>query len=431
MARPEPSIGTSPRDRVATVSEMAPRPRGRAPRFLLYSHDALGLGHVRRNLAIAGALTEIGPRAAVLLATGSEEAAMLTIPAGVDILKLPGLRKFGNERYGARRLPMPATEFAALRAHVLRAAVESFRPDVLLADKHPLGPQGELRPALQVARAAGIGAVLGLRDILDQPASVASEWGPRALFQQIGKYYDRVLVYGQRDIFDPVREYGFPAPVAARTSFCGYVFRPATLRAETDDGGEEFHRAERTRPLVLATAGGGEDGFALLATFIEAVAGQAWDSMVVSGSQCDARVAERLRGLAADASVAFRAFVPGLSGGFRSLDALVCMGGYNTLVESVVAGVPTVCVPRVHPRREQLLRARAFARLGLLSLLEPHRLDPPRLTSAIQRALEERHVPHPEGAGSLDVDGARRAAAHVLDLANGAALRRSPDRAAR
>jgi hypothetical protein len=32
-----------------------------APRFLLYSHDALGLGHVRRNLVIAGALVERCP----------------------------------------------------------------------------------------------------------------------------------------------------------------------------------------------------------------------------------------------------------------------------------------------------------------------------------------------------------------------------------
>ena len=28
-------------------------------RFLFYSHDGLGLGHTRRNLAIAAALTEI------------------------------------------------------------------------------------------------------------------------------------------------------------------------------------------------------------------------------------------------------------------------------------------------------------------------------------------------------------------------------------
>jgi hypothetical protein len=39
-------------------------------RFLFYSHDGYGLGHTCRNLAIARALTELAPRASVLLATG-------------------------------------------------------------------------------------------------------------------------------------------------------------------------------------------------------------------------------------------------------------------------------------------------------------------------------------------------------------------------
>jgi predicted glycosyltransferase len=387
---------------------------------------------VRRNLAIAGALTELEPRASVLLATSADEAPMLSIPTGVDILKLPGLRKLGNERYGARRLAISAAEFATVRAQILRAAVESFRPQVLLADKHPLGPGEELRPALQVARTEGVRTVLGLRDILDHPATVASEWAPRAIFDQIQRYYDRVLVYGRPHIFDPVREYGFPDPVAAMTSFCGYVFRPASGPARPDEGPEDFGRAPRTRPLVLATAGGGEDGFALLATFIKAVAGRPWDAIVVSGSQCGPEEAQRLRGLAAEAEVGFRTFVPGLSGAFGALDALVCMGGYNTLVESAAAGVPTVCVPRVRPRREQLLRAQAFARLGLLRLLEPRWLGAPLLTEAIGRTLEDRRSLRGDGAnGALDLHGAGRAAGHLLDLAQGATPRRSFDVAVR
>ena len=46
-------------------------------------------------------------------------------------------------------------------------------------------------------------------------------------------------------------------------------------------------------------------------------------------------------------------------------------GGYNTLAEAALHAVPAVCVPRVAPRSEQLIRARAFERLGLLRLLHP------------------------------------------------------------
>src|SRR5919106_774943 len=411
----ESSTGVSLPDR---ISLLQPRWAGEASRVLLYSHDGLGLGHVRRNLAIAGAITEVAPLASVLLATSAEEAEKLGIPPGVDVLKLPGLRKLGNERYAPRRLRVSSSNFAAVRAKLLAAAVESFRPSVLLADKHPLGPGGELRLALEVARTTGARTVLGLRDILDDAVAVAREWGAAGIFEQIAHYFDRVLVYGQADVFDPVRKYRFPNPVANMTHFCGYVFRSGKRTSLMDDGLEGLDRAPRIRPVVLATAGGGEDGFELLGTFIEAVAARPWDAIAVSGPQCDPVRAERLRGLASEAGVPFHRFVPGLSAAFGSLDALVCMGGYNTLIEAAASGVPTVCVPRVRPRREQLLRAREFARFGLLKLLQPDQLDAAHLGDAIEWALEARRG---RGVGwpgaSLNFDGAARAAYHLLDLA--------------
>jgi predicted glycosyltransferase len=92
------------------------------------------------------------------------------------------------------------------------------------------------------------------------------------------------------------------------------------------------------------------------------------------------------------------------------------MGGYNTLTEAAASGVSTVCVPRVEPRREQLIRAQAFARRGLLTLVEPRELEPGVLGAKIEAALEPQtrsERPAPE----LDLDGARRAAGHLLELA--------------
>jgi predicted glycosyltransferase len=388
-------------------------------RFLMYSHDGLGLGHVRRNLAIAGALTEAAPGASVLLTTSTEEVEKLGIPPGVDILRLPGLRKLGNERYAARRLPVSSKDFAVVRARIVAAVVESFRPAVLLADKHALGPGEELRPALEAARALGTRTVLGLRDILDDVSAVARDWAGSGQFEQVERYYDRVLIYGQPDILNPVRAYRFPGPVADMTHFCGYVLSRARPTAWMDDGLGELAGAPHPRPVVLATAGGGEDGFALLTAFIGAVADRPWEAMVVTGPQCEPQSAERLRTLTAEAGVGFHRFVPDLSAAFGWLDALVCMGGYNTLIEAAASGVPTVCVPRVSPRREQLLRARQFARLGLLRLIEPAQLVAPVLQDAIEEALEARRVSGDgEARSSLELDGARRAAQHLLDLAS-------------
>ena len=182
----------------------------RGPRVLFYSHDGLGLGHTRRNLSLASALLKTCPDAGVLVATGTDDVWLLNPNAGVEILKLPGLRKVANGQYSARHLSLPDDDIFRLRRDLLTTACESFDPDVVVVDKHPLGAGGELRPALDLCRSRGAGTVLGLRDILDDPRAVAEEWAAYDLPAQITQYYDRVLVYGQREIFDPVSEYSFP-----------------------------------------------------------------------------------------------------------------------------------------------------------------------------------------------------------------------------
>jgi predicted glycosyltransferase len=98
------------------------------------------------------------------------------------------------------------------------------------------------------------------------------------------------------------------------------------------------------------------------------------------------------------------------------------MGGYNTLGEAISRGTPTVCVPRVHPRQEQLIRARAFERLGLLRTVEPDLLNPALLREEIDAVLgaSRRELAARAGA-SLDFGGARRAATRLLELAGRAA----------
>jgi predicted glycosyltransferase len=138
--------------------------------------------------------------------------------------------------------------------------------------------------------------------------------------------------------------------------------------------------------------------------------------VVVSGAQCPPEHEEQLRRLAAEVGVSFRHFVPGLSARFRSLDALVCMGGYNTLAEAAASGVATVCIPRVRPRREQLIRARMFEGRGLIRVVEPRRLDPGVLKAEVESAIAANgHLRRPEDG--LDLGGARRAAHHLLEVA--------------
>lgn len=387
-------------------------------RFLFYSHDGFGLGHTRRHLAVAAALTELARDAAVLLVTGADDVERLGLPPRIEIVKLPGLRKVANEEYVSRRLSIPTSEIRELRSDLLLTTVKSFKPSVILVDKHPFGARGEFKAGLKALRRQGGRAALGLRDILDEPQHVLAEWRRHKMLRRIEELYDRVLVYGERAIFDPISAYAFPPALAQRTRFCGYVLSRESTEALRDFKWPFPPREERTRPVVLATTGGGEDGFRVLETFIRAANGAAWQAVAITGPMTPDAELARLKELASASEVALRSFVPHLSALFPFVDALVCMGGYNTLTECISQGVPTVCVPRVVPRTEQLIRARAFEQLDLLRAVPPAQLDPENLRREIELALKISSAELQKRAQALiDFDGARVAATELLALA--------------
>ena len=110
-----------------------------------------------------------------------------------------------------------------------------------------------------------------------------------------------------------------------------------------------------------------------------------------------------------------RTFVPELPGWFGVVDAVVCMGGYNTLAETLIRGTPTVCVPRTAPRSEQLIRARALAERRLIGVVEPQRASGEALGEEIRRALAQSRTRIARAAAAtLDFGGAAVAAETLL-----------------
>jgi predicted glycosyltransferase len=374
----------------------------------------------------------------VLLASGSDDIQRMNVPGGAEVLKLPALRKVANERYQSRYLMIPEHEVRALRARLLVGAVEAFKPDVLLVDKHPFGAGGELKVALAVHRDNGGKSALGLRDILDDPATVRREWEPHGLPDRIPDLYETVMVYGHQRIFDPIADYGFGKALERKTVFCGYVsdsaMPPVSEGSEGPRPSERLGiRLDAARPLVLATVGGGEDGFPLLKLFVQAAAGRAWNAVAVAGPMMPEHQVSVLKHLARTHGVQFHRFVPGLSSCFPKAGVIVCMGGYNTLAQTLASGASVLCVPRVVPRLEQSVRAEAFARRGLLRSVRLAGLRVAGFRAEIEAALA---VPRAELgeriAGELEFAGAAHAADHLLQLARTARVARvSPVRVAR
>jgi predicted glycosyltransferase len=383
-------------------------------RFLFYLHDAVGFDHVQRNMALAARVAEMVPNASVLVAVGTDQVRWVDVPAGVEVVELPRLGALADGGCRERQLGIDASELRALRAAVVETLVRSYRPDVMVVDEHPLGASGELRPALTALRAMGCRAVLGVPDVLDHRET---NWPP-VVHEAIAWHYDRVFVYGEREVFDPVEAYAWPARVAELVRFCGYVVSDFSTRDWQEEAPPAFLARQRLRPLVLATAGTGADDPELFRTFLDAAADAPWDAAIVTGPVMSSKDHDRLRRWSGEAGVEYLGFVPRLGRWFGAIDAIVSTAGYDTVTEALVCGLPTICVPRAVPKVDEVLRACAFSHHGLVWGVEAGRLSPSALRRDIALALATpRATVVRRARGILDFDGARRAAEHLLELA--------------
>ncbi len=388
---------------------LKPRTRSSAPhtRIALYSHDTMGLGHMRRNLLLAQSLRASLPNVAILMIAGAREAATFSMPANVDCLTLPALSKDGAGHYASRHMPLSLREIVTVRSGAIRAALEAFEPDVLIVDNVPCGAARELDATLRSIAARGrTRVVLGLRDILDEPAVVRAEWRASANEQAILDYYDAIWVYGDARVCDPVVEYGFGPDVAARVRFAGYLDQRERL-AFANESDKAVLTALDFPPgrLVLGAVGGGQDGARLADAFTQAQLPPGTNALLLTGPFMPARIRERiLRRARQNPHLRVLEFVREPALLLHQADRVVAMGGYSTTCEILSFQKHALIVPRVRPRREQFIRAQRLADLGLVHTIHPDEVTPERIAAWLARDLGAA----PDGTTHLDFGGLRR-----------------------
>src|SRR5262249_25226770 len=178
-------------------------------RVAVYSTGSVGFGHIRRNASIAQALRSSALRPAVVMIAEGWQAGTLPMPAGVDCVTLPSLRKQTQGYYAPRFMDISDHDLVALRRCVIRGAIEEFDPDVLIADHLPLGAARELAGTLKRLRKRGKArCVLGLRAVLQDRETVHRLWSDPEVIDAVRECYDAIWIYGDPCAYDPLREYG-------------------------------------------------------------------------------------------------------------------------------------------------------------------------------------------------------------------------------
>ncbi len=340
----------------------------RGTRILIYSHDSFGLGHLRRCRAIAHSLVRTYRNLSVLILSGSPIIGSFDFRTRVDFVRVPGVIKLRNGEYTSLSLNMDVQDTLALRGSIIRHTAEVFEPDLFIVDKEPLGLRGEVRDTLALLKERGIPLVLGLRDVMDEPALLAPEWERKGVLPALRDLYDEIWVYGLPQICDPLEGLEVSAAVHRKITYTGYLGQDPSLERSTSGNATLFNE-----PFLLVTPGGGGDGGDLIDWVLRAYETDArlpLPALVVYGpflqpeqkAAFQARIdrVERVR------AITFDAHMEDL---VARAEGVVAMGGYNTFCEILSFDKRALIVPRSMPRLEQMIRTSRAQDMGLIKML--------------------------------------------------------------
>ena len=379
-------------------------------RVLIYSHDSFGLGHLRRCRAIACALVERFADLSVLILSGSPIIGNFDFPGRVEFVRIPGVIKLRDGEYVSHSLDLDVEKTLELRAAIILHAADIFDPHLFIVDKEPLGLRGEVVATLEMLKERGTLLILGLRDVMDEPALLAPEWERKNVLPALRDLYDAIWVYGLPQICNPLAEIDLPQSVHRKIVYTGYLRRKAPTGARQDTNIPSFKT-----PYLLVTTGGGGDGEALVDWVISAYEHDRdapYPALIVFGPfmPADAQ-AEFLRRTARLPKVEAITFDPDIENLMVRAAGVVAMGGYNTFCEVLSFDKPALIVPRTMPRREQLIRAQRAEELGLLKCLSDDGVrDPAVMATAL------RHLPQQERPSRVVVPGLLDGLANVNRL---------------
>ncbi len=395
---------------------------GEYKRIMVYSHDAFGLGNIRRMLAICQYLLKYIPNLSILLVSGSPMLQSFRLPVGLDYIKLPCINRGDSGTIGVKYLNIDIDSTLKLRAELILTAAKNYQPNLVLVDKKPSGIKGELELTIDYLKhnSPATKFVLLLRDILDTPAKIVEEWQQKNYYQQVESIYDLVLVVGMKEIFDLCREYQFKNAIASKVRFCGYIRKESGLKNR-----RTIRQELGIKPgekLVLVTPGGGEDGYFLVSNYLQGLA-QNSDrfkqgkvrSLIFCGAEMPREEQQQIYQQAAPyPEVTVLEFTNDLMSYVNTADAVVSMCGYNTITEVLQKGKKAIVVPRVKPGAEQLIRAQSLAKAGLIKMIHPDELEPNLLIKTLFTSFNQNnHYNHING---LNFSGLPRASYYLTML---------------
>ncbi len=388
--------------------------------ILMYSHDTYGLGHIRRTMAIANHLRKI--QANVLILTGSPIAGRFRFPEQVDFVRIPGMIKKTNEEYQSLSIRIEQEKALEIRTNIILATAKTFKPDLFIVDKEPLGLKKEVLPTLEWLKREGKNCrtVLGLRDILDDSEVIQKDWLEKNIYNHLETLYDEIWVYGNKAIYDPISQYNIPKAIHPKVNFTGYIQRKRVPLGKKSSVRKRY-RILDDDVFVLVTTGGGGDGVEVLEHYLAMhdfyPTSLPLKSIIITGPFMPKNIREKIRKKAKKIGIKTLPFHAKIEELMGAADIVISMGGYNTICEILSQKTTALIIPRESPRKEQLIRARSLQEVGLLDFIPWNEVTPQLLRQKIFSLLKDRELYH-NRIDSFGLEGLDNMLARVSQFKN-------------
>ena len=392
--------------------EMAEMPR---LDILIYGHDGRGLGHVSRSVGIGMALRRLYPQVKVLLVSGSRFTGELTGEAPLDWLKLPSYETTvvaGKSKGITGKSMYSDEELGSLRAKELAHLVALYRPRLVLVDHTPQGKHKELVFALS-ASDNSTKWILGVRGVVGSVAQARSDLA-RQIFTD---HYHALFWYGDSSVLGMSHRQQLQDQYGREALECGYVVRLAELCSWN----KGLRNSDEKLAGTISIPWLGEKSMTFLACLAKALKNiplslGRWHLFAGSGGSGRVRVGiDHLFSGMDNCHIES----PGLryvSSLLRSKTALV-YGGYNSLMDIMYCGIPSLVVLREMEDKEQQIH------LGCLLRKTGNRLTTVGESQVSAKELESLLLKNLQVAQSapfeIKTDGAVRAAYYLNQFLHG------------
>ena len=333
------------------------QPRANIETFIVFQYST-GIGHLARCSAIATAFSSISH---VTMLCGGKPIENYAPPSGVDFIQLPAVR--WDASVDAYPVPIDpgytAAEVEYMRSKLLVGSYHRIRPRIVITEHFPFSARrwgktlDELFPAINKTQARPI-VICSIRSY-PRMRDVDSAW----INEQLRENFSCVLHHADPKLF-PLAALG-PDRQAALSGISvqqtGFIRRPLT----------QANHGRPSEGLLLTVGGGSAFGARLLKRWINAARAGSSDLFPINAVCGPLMDPEDRKSIHAeqDPRITVYDWVSNMDELISSSRAVVCMGGYNSLVEALSLNKPVLAFPNSE-HGDQTFQVNALHAQGML-----------------------------------------------------------------